>query len=816
MPKSFARHNPNRLKKCGLLTSLLSGMGIFIVSNVYSAPENSFDWVPYENLPEDKKAQVRPGCKGTYVDPLTEEKPEGALPDAGFPRVLEDIVVEADNAHVIDGNEARLTGDVTVTQGNTSLVAGSMSYDRIKDVAKLADGVKIRQPGLMITGDNAHVEFQQKRSRFEGAEFVLHDYKIRGSAKAIGQAADDTILLEEGQVTGCEPNNNGWSLEGEEISVNTRTQQGVGRNVKLKVADVPVLYLPYITFPVGTERQSGFLFPAVSTSENGGLDIAVPYYWNIAPNYDATITPRLITGRGAMLETEFRHLNRLANTEFSASILPDDDGGNNPNDDNASSGSSRWLASFQQYGGDTTGWYLKNDYTRVSDINYFRDIDSYSFTSSNNSHLNQIFHAGYQSNNWDMGALYEDHQLLVSGIDSQYVKEPQLNIDGFYHMGSFAAYLNHEVTDFSAKSEQPTLEGARVALSYQFNWHRYNQWGFVKPALGYKALFYELNVNDNTTPLDGEDQQHYDAFQGSFDTGLKFERSGTNFVQTLEPRLFYLYRQYVDQSDMFNVLGEQDINFDTFFRTFTYDQLFRDSRFIGSDRLDDANHFTLGLSSRFLDPTTSEEKMRVSLGKIYYVHDRRVILDGEADNQDDLALDSSELALETAFSVTQYTDFIINAIYDTRNRETNRSTVRFHYAKPDKTQIFNIGYNRNQTTISSGNLIEPLEQADVSGALQITPRWSMMARVNYDLENSRELESFAGFEYDDCCYRFRLLGRKWLQSNSATVDRSDNADFDQGIFLEIHLKGLGGSGAKINSILNEGIYGYEEREALRE
>ncbi len=777
------------------------------------------DWKSAEELSDSELKTVRPGCSGIYVDPTINH----------FNATSKDetLLVEANNAEVSHGNNANLSGSVTVRQGNKSLTAQQMQYDRLADKAQLSGDVTIRQPGILIKGNNAKVEFKNNRSRFEGASFVMHETHLRGSASAIGQVSDNIIQLENGKITSCEPDNNGWSLEGETLSINSETRQGKGKNVKLKIASVPVLYLPYISFPVGEERQSGFLFPALSSSEDGGFDIALPYYWNIAPNYDATITPRLITSRGPMLETEFRHLIPWVKSELRGAFLPNDSGSNDQDlqdlidsgeiteeQANPNKGNNRWLINFEQDGGSTRGWYIHNDFSKVSDIDYFRDLGSSSFAVSNNSQLDQIFSLGFRGDNWNFGALLEDHQLLLGGVSNTYKKEPQLDIDGFYQWRSFSTTLQNSISKFVSTSAFDAIEGNRVSLDYRANWNKKSPWGFFKPEVGYKYLNYDLSASRSNNDLDGRSNQNYDAFQTSIDTGLRFERSFSGFTHTFEPRAFYLYREFVDQSDLFNLLGSQDLNFDTFFRTFSYDQLFRDSRFIGSDRIDDANQLTLGASSRFINNKNGQETFRVSLGKIYYRQDRRVFLD-ELDPLENLNVSSSEVALETSAFLNQNAEFILNAIYDTKNERTNRSTARFHYATKNKTNLFNFAYTRTNGDIPGATGIETLEQTDVSTAIQISPQWAMMARSNYDFQNSQELETFIGFEYDDCCYRVRFLARKWLDSNIASLTDSESAKSDSGLFMEFHLKGLGGSGAKINAILNDGIYGYDQRKQKR-
>ena len=826
MPKSFARLNPISRKK--IESSLRIGFGVLFIQcqTTQGAQEKSdqnLDWIEKDQLSPEQQAEIPPGCNGLYVDPLASKD---SASDLLIKTGGQDIIVEADNAEVKDAKKARLIGDVVVQQGNTHLSASEMAFDHETEIATFNDNVTIRQPGLLIRGEKAEVKFKESQSTFQGATFVLHDTHIRGSADAVNQLSKDVVQLKNGSVTSCEPGSNGWALEGQTLQINRATNQGSGRNVKLKMGSVPVLYLPYITFPVGSERQSGFLFPSISSSEDGGLDIAVPYYWNIAPNYDATITPRLITDRGFMLETEFRHLNSWVNSEVRGAYLPDDKGsGDNDlqklidegviteDQANPNKGSDRWLVQLQQSSDDSFGWYIDTDFTKVSDVDYFRDLGSDSFSGSNNSQLNQIFLLGYRFPHWDIGASLENHQLLLQGIDRSYRKLPQIHFDGDYRFGDFATQFDHELTEFTRENVTDGINGTRFLLDYRVNWDRRKPWGFIKPEVGYKNLNYKLTADNNTTGQEIDENKNYDALQTSIDMGLLFERYAGDMVHTLEPRFYYLFREYENQDDLFNVLGDQDLNFDTFTRTFSYNQLFRDSRFIGSDRIDDANQFTLGLSSSMYELKSGEEKLRVSLGKIYYLDDRRVLLTEQ--DEDSAKATSSEIALETAIRFSSQAQLILSGIYDNKNQRTNRTTSRFHYSTPSKSHIFNAAYSQARGDVLDATELQKLEQIDLSTAIQINPQWAAMARANYDLHNEQELETFLGVEYDDCCYRVRVLARKWLDSNIAAVTDDQSTQYDTGIFLELHLKGLGGSGAKVNSILNDGIYGYRERETNR-
>ncbi|MFT7560609.1 MAG: LPS-assembly protein [Flavobacteriales bacterium] len=778
--------------------------------------DNTSDWIPKEYLDASERSLLGAGCEGLYIDPVQKDTSlsgeMGTLP----------LTIEADHSTLEGGSKALLEGTVRVEQGLRSIGAELMSYDRALDEAELQGDVSIRQPGISIRGDAAEVSTIQQRGSFDKASFVLHDLHMRGEARTISQEGRDRIVLKDGMITSCEPGAKSWSLEGKELSVNHATGQGYGKNVRLKIGSVPIFYLPYITFPVGEARRSGFLFPSISSSDGGGLDIALPYYLNLAPNYDATLTPRYISGRGSMFEGELRHMNHSFINELSVSYLPNDSGGSHPDvekliDSNELSeavakphkGDNRWLFHFEQLGGKREGWYSKIDYSKVSDNDYFRDLGTSSFTQNTASYLNQGAQVGFLGDSWNVSAEVHDHQLLLKDLESPYRKLPQLTAEAYYptQLGQFS--LKTQFTNFDLKSSNATdnrLIGRRLFGDYRLRSGAERSWGYVRPEVGYKTLFYQLEQSNGANAQ--EASPRVGAAQASLDLGLIFERTGERFLQTFEPRVFYLFREYEDQNELYNALSDgQSVNFDSSVRTFSYNQLYRDSRFSGSDRLDDANQVTIGATSRWYSADTGRQLMHLSIGQINHFRDRRISLEREILASEN----SSEFAAEFGLNIGLNSDVYAGSIYDDGIKKVTRLSAGYNFTSNDDLTLFNISYSylRRNPKVDESEYINQLDTAFIG---PISRQWSIMGRSNYDFENTQELETFLGFEYNDCCYRFRILARRWLDSNIAKLTPNDDAIFDQGIFFEVQLKGLGGSGAKVNSILEDAITGYRARE----
>lgn len=771
------------------------------------------DWLPRSYLGKAERQALAAGCSGAYIDPL------GGTPDAADLENIDTLplVVEADSAEVVEVDTATLEGAVRVSQGPRSIAAEHMSYERQQDKARLEGNVSIRQPGMLIRGDEANISTVDHKSEFKNARFVLHKMHMRGAAGSISQDGPDKIVLRDGAISSCEPDSKAWSLEGQELSVDSKKGQGYGKNVRLKVGGVPVFYLPYISFPVGDERRSGFLFPSISSSDDGGLDVSAPYYLNLAPNYDMTLTPRLITGRGAMLETELRHLNSYFYTEARAAYLGNDSGGNLALESEEESvdrhqGSNRWLLQLIQAGGLRQGWYTNISYTKTSDTDYFRDLGTSSFSVANTTYLNQSVDGGVSLNNWHLYARVQDYQTLLLNLDAPYRKVPEIAATGIYELNQFNIHLHNNLTRFDHRDPvrldgSPIITGERFAGDYRIKRRLSNAGAYIASEAGYKVLAYRLSSGPSDPLL--KDNVNLTAGQFSVDAGAVFEHTQGKYLQTLEPRAKYFFREYEDHSELYSATSAgQAINFDTTTRNFSYGQLYRDTRFSGSDRLDDANQVTIGLTNRWFGQD-GHEFFNASFGQINHFRNRRIGLEREVSD----TANTSEWAAEFGAFWRNGSTLYGNVIYDDGAEQIARFSTGYNYASEDQLSLYSLGYSyvRADPEISDS---EELDQVDAALVAPLAPQWFAMARANYDLENQQELETFIGFEYNDCCYRVRLLARRWLDSNIANLDFNSDPVFDQGLFFELHLKGLGGSGAKLNQILEDAIPGYSRRENI--
>jgi LPS-assembly protein len=800
---------------------------------VSAQQQNELDWVPIELLTPEQLKLVPAACCGAYLPPLREDAESDIDPDKA------NIFGTADYSESEKQTKFIMRDDVYLTQGRRSFRADLFSFDQVTREAKLQGNIQMRESDLLLRADKAYVDTNTGSARLDNARFVLYSTRVRGRAESLKKVGDDLISLDTGYFTSCEPEDNTWSIKGSNITIHNDEHYGTARNMRLHIKDIPIAYVPYFRFPVGPDRLTGFLFPSVSIDRDDGLEeFILPFYWNIAPNYDATLTPRYLSDHGYLLATELRHMSTYFDTQLTSSILNNDRGGFSERlRDQIESGElteaeayphrgkDRWQYGLKQKGGRNQRWTTKIDYTDVSDTDYIRDVDASAVDLNRQAYIRQSFSTDYAADNWNLGAKLEEFRLLTSN-QLPYRELPRLHADGDYRWNDWLIELDHEYTHFSANrffegDRDNLITGERLRTRHQLTWDGNYTSGFFKPAVGVKTLSYQLEAN-NLLPT-ADESPFFNAPQASVDTGLYFEREksffGDNYVQTLEPRAFYLYRDYENQNALFDLTASGNfVNFDTSDLAFTYQQLFRDTRFSGGDRIDDANSLTFGLTSRFIDLDSGVEGLSLSLGKILYFEDPKInILNRAAAAAD--APSTSAVAGQVGMQIGEYFHLTNDIVYDDRKDRVNTLSSSLHYLD-DKYRVFNVGYrySRDPASLSPLNPLSPvsktLNQIDVASIWPLSEQWSIIARVNYDFNYNAELDTFAGIEYTDCCYRIRILAREWVDFDLSPdfLANLDQNDYKRGVFFEVQLRGFGSIGQRISNLLGQAILGYDERE----
>ena len=721
-------------------------------------------------------------CPGRYAPP--------AMP---FPRDSDStshpLVVDA-TAFFRRGSVVEADGGVEIRQGNRRLAAGSAIYDNEASTVWATGEVRFHEPGFSVRGAEATVDLDSAQASVEDAEFVLTDLQLRGRAARIARLGE-VVELDTATVTGCPPGDSRWQIRAQSIRLDAATEIATSRHARLELGGVPVFYAPYLRFPVSDRRSSGFLVPDIYEGRDG-IDVSVPYYINLAPNYDATLTPRWIANRGFGIEGEVRHRSRWTDTEVDAAFLPGDrdyDGEFARTDAEHSPGgfspSDRWSLDID-HRGRLGGFVTFLDVAAVSDNDYFRDFALEQGVASRVA-LERRGEVEYRRGALVARLLGQGFQRLEYG-PQPYRRLPEIGVS---YAGSIAGPFGWSMGATWASfdsSANAVVTGERYHLDPRLRLELKRPWGFAELSGGVRRTGYDLAG----APAGIDPRPRRDIGIGVLDAGLFLERdisltSGAGALlgarsQTLEPRLYYLRQSYADQDGL--------PRFDATELTFSYRQLFRDNRYAGLDRIGDANQLSMGVASRLLD-ATGGEVLAGRLGALVHLKNPRVGLGPMARPDPDLV---GELAGRLG-----PVRIVSRLAWDVGGDELGELGTGLSYRR-DARSIVNIAYRRR---------FPDIDQTDVSLHWPVPglgPGISVFGRWNHDWRHGQIIESFAGFSYASCCLAVKLL---WHRTMDAPRNLPGLGTATQsGLMLQISFEGLGGFGSKVDSRLVRGIKGY--------
>ncbi len=782
------------------------------------------DWIPRESMSEEQLAELAGNCCGAFVDPTGREKTSGNQPG--------DAETRFDAAQGVTGisqNLISIDGDIVVEQGYRTIENNnSTTIDRAESTVLMQGNVVFREPGVLLQGNSAFIDNDDGLNRIEAAQYVLHDYGVHGSADSIVYNSESGLVtIENGEFSRCEPGSNFWHFRANSIVLNQEEARGYASAVSLRIKNVPIFYYPgTLPFPLGDERMSGFLAPSTGSTRSGGFDFELPYYLNLAPHYDATISPRLISDRGVMTGVELRYLAQTSMNTLNMSYLGNDKlfdaaTANTPGTDSPPT-DKRWFIGYEHYGNYGRNWSSFVDYNAVSDEDYFHDLGSSGLNTSSRTHLNRQARLNFNSEFIRAGLNVQRIQIIdpfisAVSLNKPYDRLPQFFFDTDRYLGAgFRLGLSGQITSFDRTLDESLLtatqldngvlvNGERLNLEPALSWSMEQPGWFLRANAKYKHTAYKLQNQANTT-LDDPD---LGIGVYNFDSGLVFERRMSGgYTQTLEPRLYYLYSEFEDQSQL--------PLFDTSELNFSFNQLFRDDRFSGGDRVGDADQASLAITTRILDPK-GKERARLSLGQIRYFEDRLVNLGNPIQSwlpRYSPINQKSALAGEFAYAFGENWRLNSDVQWNEESEELDEGSFQLRYQR-DSDHLFNAAY-RYRNLVSSPNFILPpgidsrIKQTDLSAVWPVNQNWKLLARWNYDHSNSRNLETFAGVEYNNCCATIRLIAREWVDEDELFVP---NIEPNQGIFVQFTLNGLGNiTGGGISNLLSDGIRGFREFE----
>ncbi len=730
------------------------------------------------------------------------------------------VTINADHAKGNYPDDAVFTGNVDIAQGNSRLQA-----DEVQLHQKQAEG----QPAPVRTVDalgNVHYDDNQvilkgpkgwanlntKDTNVWEGDYQMVGRQGRGKADLMKQRGENRYtILENGSFTSCLPGSNTWSVVGSEVIHDREEQVAEIWNARFKLGPVPVFYSPYLQLPVGDKRRSGFLIPNAKYSTKNYFEFYLPYYWNIAPNMDATITPHYMHRRGGVMwENEFRYLTQagmgLMELDYLNSDRVYDD--EHPNDDN----SRRWLFYWQHAGVMDQVWRFNVDYTKVSDSSYFNDFDN-KYGSSTDGYATQKFSIGYAVQNFDATISTKQFQVFADQNNSSYSAQPQLDVNYYQNdVGPFDTHIYGQAVHFvNTKDYMP--EATRVHLEPTINLPLSNQWGSIDTEAKLMATHYQqtnldwYNAN-NTTKLDDSANRVMPQFK--VDGKLVFERDmemlAPGYTQTLEPRAQYLYVPYRNQSHIYN--------YDSSLLQSDYSGLFRDRTYGGLDRIASANQVTTGVTSRVYDDA-AVERFNISVGQIYYFTESRTGDDNTQWENDDKT-GSLVWAGDTYWRISDRWGLRSGIQYDTRldsiatssssieyRRDENRMLqLNYRYASPEYIQAAVPSRDVTNAQYKNG-----ISQVGAVASVPIAERWSIVGAYYFDTNVNKVADSMLGLQYNSCCYAIRVGYERKL---NGWDDTQQHAIYDNSIGFNIELRGLSSNyGLGTNQMLRSNILPYQ-------
>lgn len=693
--------------------------------------------------------------------------------------------LEADRLEGRRNGPLTAQGDVRLSRADDRVTADWVRYDPDSDTLEAGDRVVYSRGRDRIEGGQLRLRLAERLGRVESVRYTLHDETgrlARGEAGVIHFRGRDRYQLERATYTTCPADQEDWVLKTGELNLDYTRSLGNARQVQVRFLDTPILYAPWLDFSLDDRRKSGFLTPSFGVSDQRGLEFATPWYWNIAPERDATFYPRFMSRRGLQLGAEYRYLARRYRGDLGVEVLPDD----------RVADRTRYRGLIQHAHQFDTRWSGSLQYERVSDDRYFADLASQVRETSRVNLLREGT-LRYDGGWWQASGRLQSYQTLqdpAAPLTPPYRRLPQLLMSGSriltpsmplkLELQAEAVHFEHPDTDKAA--------GSRFDLHPRLSLPLSTAYAFLTPRLAWRYTRYDLDRNPDPAnpgaPLGPLDQTRSLPIL-SLDSGLFLEREGhyfgRRFLQTLEPRLYYVYIPYKDQSRL--------PVFDTALRDLSLDQLFSENHYSGVDRVNDARQLTLAVTSRWLEGDTGVERLQATVGQRFYFMDQRVYLPGQPQRGGD----SSDLLLQAAGQITDRWRLSAGLQFNTDAGETVKANLGGNYrAGPGR--ILNLDYRFINDRYAAG-----LDQLDVSWQWPLKPKWYGLGRINYSFQESRLVEGLLGFEHNAGCWTLRAVA----QRIAVSAANASNA-----IYLQLELRGLTALGPNPLEVLRRSISGY--------
>lgn len=697
----------------------------------------------------------------------------------------------------------RAEGNAELRKADTLLFADKLTYRPLEDEIEAEGQVRLTQEGAEVSGPYLKLKLADQVGYFDQAEYQISRMVSNtnndkspapglatplpalpqrlstayGQAERINFEGENQFRIEQGTYSTCKPGEMDWFAKSSEIKLDYDRNRGESSHTAVYFKDVPFIYTPYLDFPLNNQRKSGILAPSFASSTRTGFDFSIPYYWNIAPNYDATFTPRAMVKRGMQLGTELRHLGEYSNTEAQFEYMSRD----------KEFGDRRYAYSLKHAQALGYGFSTSINWNGVSDDDYFTDLTS-RVVQTTKRQLPKEFTLGYGQTWWNANLQTLRYQTLNPSdkdvINQPYFIEPRVNFNA--RVPEWNGLDLQAIGQYTKFTHPSAEQGERTVFYPQLSLPYIQPGYYITPKIGVHATRYQLSQRAEGLP--DSLQRTLPIF--SLDAGLIFERdtelAGSNWTQTLEPRLYYLHVPYKDQS--------RYPLFDSNLADFNFSQIFSENRFSGYDRVANANQLTAALTSRLIDPSTGAERLRAMIGQRYYFSDPKVGLPGETLQQDKLsdflAAFSGQVAPKTYVDMAWEYDF---------NRSSNeRFSLGARY-QPAHGQVISAAYRYNRGAVEQNQ--GTMDQIDLAAQWNLSGRWHVVGRYNYAFDSSRLVEGIAGLEYNAGCWVGRFVAQR-LESTAG----SPNTSF----FFQLELNDFGQIGSNPIQMLRRSVPGYSK------
>lgn len=705
------------------------------------------------------------------------------------------VTGEADRARY-DGQARQYVfiGDATVQRGDRQISGERLSYREGEETVEGQGGLRLREPGVAVEATEGSFRLDEETGQASDVRYRFAEGHLHGEAASMTFLSDQRTRYRSVTMTTCNPGEEVWELRASEVTVDQGEGFGEAWNARLALGGVPVAYTPWLRFPVGRERQTGFLAPAIGGGGDNGFTTTVPFYWNIAPNYDATITPKYFADRGGMLGTEFRYLEPWIEGRVRGSFLPDDE----------RFGDDRWSINQEHDLRLGDQFRAEVDQQRVSDSEYPDDFNN-SFNGNTERFLESRGSATWTASDWSVSTEVQNFQTVDETIPDasrplERAPSVRLRYDPLETFGPrWLDYgLEAEGTRFAHPFESQVDTGdrfdttARVSLPFETLGY------FIEPAVSLRHTEYDLD-----RPTDAPEQPDRTVPTYSLDAGLFLERPaplfGDDTKQTLEPRVFFAHTPERNQDEL--------PLFDTQLAQLSFNQLFRADRFTGADRVGDQERGSFGVTSRLVDNNTGREYVSVSGGGIVHFDERQVRIgnrrrEGARFDDDINETGLTALVSEAELNLPGGLSANLDGLLDPNDTGNYQWRTRLRY-KSSSGIILNGRYRMRQLNDSRVQ-----ELANASTALPVTRRWTLFGAIRVDLIDDEVESGFSGVQFEGCCYALRGVYRTELDSSPGPDGGTAR---DSSFMIELELKGLGGVGDDLTNFLNEGVPGYQRR-----